>query len=97
MFVVIFRAKTAALDNRYIEFANQLRDKALNDYNCIEFVSAHQYGNEIALSYWHSKEDILRWKADSQHLSAQQLGKDAWYENYRLEICDIQRSYSSDK
>ena len=95
MFVVIFRAETQQLDSRYLEFAAELRDKALNDYNCVEFVSAHEDGNEIALSYWHSKEDILRWKADSQHLAAQQLGKDAWYKNYHVEICDIQRSYSS--
>lgn len=97
MLVVIFRAKAAALDARYIEFANQLRDKALNDYNCVEFVSAHENGNEIALSYWNSEDDIIRWKKDAEHLVAQQLGKQAWYENYRVEICDIQRSYSSDQ
>jgi hypothetical protein len=26
--------------------------------------------------------------------AAQQLGKQAWYANYRVEICKIQRSYS---
>jgi heme-degrading monooxygenase HmoA len=95
MFVVIFRAKTTALDSRYSEFANQLRDKALNDYHCIEFVSAHENGDEIALSYWNNEDDIIRWKKDAEHLAAQQLGKQAWYENYRVEVCEIQRSYSS--
>lgn len=95
MIVVIFRAKTTELDSRYAEFANQLRDKALNQFNCVEFVSAHENGYEIALSYWKSEEDIIAWKKDAQHLAAQQLGKQAWYENYRVEICEIQRSYSN--
>ena len=94
MYVVIFTAKIAEIDAKYSDLASNLRDRAINDYGCTEFLSTTQGKQEIALSYWPDLESIKRWKADELHIEAQQLGKSTWYQDYRVEICKITRRYS---
>lgn len=93
MYVVIFTAKINELDSKYSDLASKLRDRAIKEYGCTEFISATQGEQEIALSYWPDPESIKRWKAEELHLEAQQLGRSSWYKSYRVEICEISRSY----
>ena len=93
MYIVIFTAKIAEIDAKYSDLAAKLRDRAINDYGCTEFVSATQGKQEIALSYWPDLDSIKRWKADELHIEAQQLGRSTWYQGYRVEICEITRGY----
>ena len=48
----------------------------------------------ITVSYWESLEAIAQWKANTEHLHAQKLGKSKWYESYRVRICKVERDYS---
>ncbi len=48
-------------------------------------------GLGITVSWWRSKEDIVRWKAHPEHRKAQQLGKSRWYAGYDLRICKVER------
>ena len=48
----------------------------------------------ITISYWESLEAIARWKSNLEHLKAQKLGKERWYEWYKTRICKIEREYS---
>lgn len=50
-FVVIFRARIAQLDAEYSALAHQLRELALRDFGCLEFVAVCEGDSEIALSY----------------------------------------------
>ncbi|MEI8074612.1 MAG: antibiotic biosynthesis monooxygenase [Bacteroidota bacterium] len=50
----------------------------------------------ITVSYWESLEAIKNWKAVSEHLVAQQLGRDKWYASYKTRICLVERDYSFD-
>ncbi|MBY6185287.1 antibiotic biosynthesis monooxygenase [Marinobacter hydrocarbonoclasticus] len=93
MYVVIFRARVAQLDAQYSEMANKMRDRALNEFGCREFVALTEGQDEIALSYWDSEAAILAWRKDSQHQVAQQLGRAAWYQHYSVEIARISRAY----
>ncbi len=93
MFVVIFRAKAAALDVEYVKTAAHLRELALASFGCVEFVSVSEGATEIALSYWRDEESIRRWKAHSEHLLAQELGRERWYESYTVQIAEIRREY----
>lgn len=36
----------------------------------------------ITVSYWQSLEAIKNWKLQTEHLIAQQLGKEKWYKIY---------------
>lgn len=50
----------------------------------------------ITVSYWDSLEAIKHWKAVSEHLVAQQLGRDQWYAAYKTRICLVERDYGFD-
>ena len=93
MYIVIFRAQIKQLDDDYYTTAQRMRALAINDYGCVEFTSALEDGQEIALSYWNNEADIARWKQDPQHRQAQQLGVSRWYWSYHVEVVNIIRHY----
>lgn len=95
MYAVIFRAKVATLDERYAEAAKQLRELALQEYGCLEFVSLLEGDQEIAISYWENQEQIRKWKNDPRHVIAQESGKTLWYESYHVQVTEIVRAYGS--
>ena len=94
-FVVIFKAKIKDLDEEYFNTANLLREKALTQFNCQKFEALSENNLEIALSYWNSLEDIHLWQQDAEHQVAQNRGKIKWYTHFSVEVCEIQRTYTS--
>lgn len=50
-------------------------------------------GLGITISYWSSLESIKKWKAETEHLKAQELGKSSWYSSYTTKICRIEEEY----
>jgi heme-degrading monooxygenase HmoA len=50
-------------------------------------------GFGITVSYWRSLADIAAWRQHAEHQAAQEAGKRAWYADYQLRICEVQRSY----
>lgn len=97
MYIVIFKATIKQLDATYSEMALKLRNKALSQFNCVKFEACSENGFEIALSYWNSLEDIRLWQQDAEHQVAQRLGKEKWYQDFSVEICKVERAYSSQK
>ncbi len=93
MYAVIFKAKLRQLDDNYADTAERLRERALQEYGCLEFNSFTQGDDEIAISYWPSEAHIAAWKADSEHLSAQRKGKMQWYDWYSVEVVEVQQEY----
>lgn len=53
-------------------------------------------GLGITVSYWQNKEAIALWKANSEHLVAQQKGRDFWYKNFSVRIAKVERSYGKE-
>ncbi|MEO1033339.1 MAG: antibiotic biosynthesis monooxygenase [Bacteroidota bacterium] len=47
----------------------------------------------ITVSYWESLEAIKNWKANTEHLLAQQKGREQWYNWYNVRICKVEREY----
>ena len=95
MYAVIFRAKVKKLDGQYSVMAKNMRDLAMSQYGCTEFTSCTEGDEEIAISYWPSLEHIKTWKNDADHLVAQSLGKEKWYETYTIQVVEIKREYSA--
>ena len=93
MYVVIFRAKIRTLDDEYFRVAARMRELALTQFGCVEFQSVSEGDAEIALSYWADEASILAWKQHAEHVIAQQLGRERWYESYCVEIAAITRHY----
>lgn len=51
--------------------------------------------NGITVCYWESLEAINNWKQDIEHRKAQQVGKERWYEQYRITVAKVEYEYSS--
>lgn len=94
MYAVIFRAKIAVLDAEYSEVAERMRQLATAKYGCAEFVSVTENGEEIAISYWESENQIKAWKSDPEHISAQEKGKSKWYKSYQVQVVEVLREYA---
>jgi len=56
-------------------------------------VDSARNGIGITVSYWESLEAIQQWKLHTDHLLAQQLGKEKWYLHYSVRICKVEREY----
>ncbi|WP_339670251.1 antibiotic biosynthesis monooxygenase [Dasania marina] len=95
MYAVIFKAEVAEFDEEYFATAAKMRDTAINQYGCRDFIACSEGNMEIAISYWDSEAQIKAWKQDLDHIAAQQLGKAKWYKSYTVEITEIVRAYHS--
>jgi heme-degrading monooxygenase HmoA len=95
MYAVIFHAEIAQLDDEYFATAKQMRELAMTDYGCLDFVATTEGTREIAISYWPSLDHIKRWKQNAEHLQAQQQGRARWYKSYKVEVVELLRAYES--
>lgn len=94
MYAVIFRAKINEIDDVYFETSKKMRELASTHYGCIEFTAVTEGSYEIAISYWKSMEDIEKWKENSDHILAQELGRTKWYKDYSVQIVEVVSEYS---
>ena len=62
-------------------------------FGCLDIQALTEGEQEIALSYWPDLASIQRWKQHSEHLWAQQLGRERWYASYTVQVAQIQREY----
>lgn len=94
MFAVIFRAVVGELDQEYSVAIEKMKKLAFEEYGCLEFYSMMEGDKRVAISYWHSEEDIRTWKLNSEHLNSQKRGKQKWYESYTVQVVEVRREYS---
>jgi heme-degrading monooxygenase HmoA len=50
-------------------------------------------GFGITVSYWRDEACIKQWKANAEHLVAQQNGHERWYEHFELRVAKVERAY----
>jgi heme-degrading monooxygenase HmoA len=51
-------------------------------------------GLGITVSYWATEADAAAWKQVTDHLGAQRLGRERWYQWYVTRIAVVSRSYA---
>lgn len=49
-------------------------------------------GLGITVSYWESADAVSAWAANAEHLLAQRMGRDEWYQWYALRVCRVERA-----
>jgi len=54
-------------------------------------------GLTISNSYWRDEEAALAWKRNAEHLAAQKLGRDKWYQAFSLRIATVTRAYDFER
>lgn len=93
-YAVIFTSTRAAGDDGYAAMAARMEELARRQPGFLGIESARNPdGTGITVSYWESLESIAAWKANAAHRQAQQRGKSAWYEAYRVRIARVERTY----
>jgi heme-degrading monooxygenase HmoA len=95
-YAVIFTSKRTELDDNYAEMALKMEVLAKQQPGFLGVESAR---NEIGItvSYWESLEAIANWKQNLDHLNAQFLGRQKWYENYVVRIAKVEKEYSFER
>ena len=91
-FAVIFTSTQTKDTEGYTEMAHKMETLAKAQKGYLGIDSARNDVG-ITVSYWESLDSIKNWKANSEHLFAQQKGREQWYNWYNVRICKVEREY----
>jgi heme-degrading monooxygenase HmoA len=91
-YAVIFTSVRTEVDENYTEMAIQMFELAKQQPGFLGYESVREVIG-ITISYWENMEAIKNWKQISEHLVAQQLGREKWYSQYKIRICLVERDY----
>ncbi|WP_299117331.1 antibiotic biosynthesis monooxygenase [uncultured Winogradskyella sp.] len=91
-FAVIFTSTQTEITEGYAEMAEKMETLAKLQQGYLGIDSARSDVG-ITVSYWESLEAIKNWKVNTEHLFAQQKGREQWYNWYNVRICKVEREY----
>ena len=91
-YAVTFTSTRTEVEAGYAEMAIKMVELAKAQPGYIGMESARSEIG-ITVSYWESLEAIKNWKANMEHLEAQENGKTTWYKNYKVRIAKVEREY----
>jgi len=93
-YAVIFSSQRTEGDNGYGPMAGKMVELAARQPGFLGVESSRDTdGFGITVSYWVSIEAIANWKANFEHLAAQEIGKRAWYKHYEIRVAKVERAY----
>lgn len=91
-YTVIFTSVKKEATEGYKEMAKNMEELAKQQPGYLGFESAREELG-ISISYWMDLESIKKWKANSEHLIAQEKGRKCWYASYKIRIAKVERDY----
>ncbi len=91
-YAVIFTSTQKENIEGYSEMVVKMEELAKDQEGFLGIDSAKENVG-ITVSYWKALDDIQKWKQNSEHLLAQQKGKNQWYNWYNVKICKVEREY----
>ena len=92
-YAVIFTSVKNETTEGYKEMARKMEELAKEQPGYLGFESARE-DLGISVSYWKDIESIKKWKANSEHLIAQEKGRKHWYASYKIRIAKVERDYA---
>jgi heme-degrading monooxygenase HmoA len=95
-YAVIFTSIRTKVDEGYEEMAIKMVELAQQQPGYLGVETARNETG-ITVSYWKDLQSIKQWKQHADHLLAQQLGRQKWYEAYKTRICLVERDYGFEK
>lgn len=82
-------------DNGYTEMAQRMTDLAINSEGFIGIDSVRG-SKSITVTYWRDMESIKKWRENSDHMMAREVGYSQWYKNVVTRIALVERDYTFD-
>jgi heme-degrading monooxygenase HmoA len=49
-------------------------------------------GERLTLVWWEDEDTLRAWRTNARHLVAQKLGRERWYEYYKIEVAEVRRA-----
>jgi heme-degrading monooxygenase HmoA len=95
--VIFSNTRTPVDDAGYAATAERMEALAATQpgYLGLESVRDPATGEGITVSYWATEDDARAWGRQAEHLVAQRLGRERWYESYELRVATVHRAASS--
>jgi heme-degrading monooxygenase HmoA len=84
-------AAYGALGERMVELVQQSPG-----FDSMEFYSSDD-GAELMIARFESREALDAWRANPEHLEAQRAGRERFFAQYRIEICDLVRTHGREE
>ena len=93
MVVVLFRSKLVDVPAGYAEMAQEMDDLAKTMPGFVD-VKAYKAddGERLTIVWWESEETLKGWREHVRHRAAQRLGRETWYQYYKIEVAEVVRS-----
>ena len=92
-FAVIFSSRRTPGDQGYEAMAERMVALARLQPGFLGVDSARGAdGFGLTVSYWASEAAIEGWRQQAEHLVAQRLGAERWYEHYALTVAKVLRT-----
>jgi heme-degrading monooxygenase HmoA len=91
---VIFTTRQTADVDGYAEMAAAMEALAAQQPGYLGIESVHDGADGITVSYWSTEDDLRAWGRHAEHLVAQRLGRQRWYERYELRVGRVERTTS---
>ena len=93
MVVVIFRSRVRPESmSAYLELADEMAEIATSMPGFVSYKTyAAEDGESVSIHEWESEEQLRAWREHPRHVKAQQRGRDEFYEEYTLYVCNTPR------
>lgn len=94
MIVIAFRSKlTAAAGDDYGQMAQAMAAHAKTFKGFVDMKAFKaDDGERLTMVWWEDEETLRVWAADARHRAAQALGREKWYEYYKIEVAQVIRT-----
>ena len=101
MYAVIFEV-TPTIEGKehYLQIAANIRTFLENQPGLISierFQSLIDEKKLLSLSFWESEDAIAGWRNLLEHRSAQKVGKESLFSNYRIRVANVVRDYTNNE
>lgn len=89
---VIFSNQRSALEpTEYAATAERMLELAAEQPGYLGVESVHdESGFGITISYWTDEAAVAGWRDDAEHLLAQRLGRQKWYDAFFLRVARVE-------
>jgi heme-degrading monooxygenase HmoA len=93
--ITVFRSRLRDdVPDRYFSLAAELHERAKTFPGFVEFKQfVADDGERVTLVTFASAEHEAAWRDDEQHRAAQQQGRDAFYSEYDVAVCEVQHRH----
>jgi heme-degrading monooxygenase HmoA len=96
MIVVVFRSRLRSEHVEEYRLTAERMDRLVA--RMPGFLSAKTFsapdGERVTLAEFESEEAVAAWREQPEHREAQRLGRERFYQEFRLQVCQTLRDYS---